>query len=115
MQYLSDEIIIGETFQRNIDWKDEDGNAVDLTGYTAIFQLINGCGVIFSNSSEDIPTAVTVNSDSIDIILYDATTQCFNPGAVSAYLQVTSPDGITTTYLFENIPYEIKAGIINVE
>lgn len=58
------EILQGETFEKRITWKDQSGNVVDLSGYSAKMQIRN-------SKSQTAPLIVELSTTNGKIVIVD--------------------------------------------
>lgn len=91
---LDDEpIIIGDDWSRIWRWKDDDGTAINVTGYTGTFELFNGDSSIHSGS---LTISDAVNGE-FTFAIEDAVTATFDESEYWYRVRVTSPAGVVTT------------------
>lgn len=97
---------IGDSFTHTVTWQNASGTAVDLTGYTAKFQVRETKGAASPDINLSIGSGLTVSATTGQITitvdptttaaLADATTRDYN-GFYE--LQVTSSGGAVTTLM----------------
>jgi hypothetical protein len=79
----------GATFEKTVTWKDSDGNAVDLTGYTARMQI--------RRSKSSTTTILSITTD-------DAITL----GGTAGTVAISIPAATTATFTFRRAVYDLE-------
>jgi len=88
----------GDTYMLTLNYKDENGVAVNLTGYTFEWKVAVGASVnTYTGSPEVISTTPT--SGSVQLTLSAAETAAFLTSTGRHWFRITSPGGIKATLL----------------
>lgn len=95
----TDPPIIGDDWSRLWRWKNDDGTAIDVTGYTGTFELFDGQ---FSIHSGSLTVSDAVNGE-FSYLIDDAATATFCPGEYWYRARVTSPGGVVTTIIRKRV------------
>lgn len=95
------EIIQGDTFALDVIYKDADGDVVNLSGHTAVFQVRDTPGGKYVCASATIGNGITITplAGKISVQLNPADTRKFTLPKAAYQLQVTSPSGIKETLI----------------
>lgn len=88
----------GDTFQITIAYKDENGVAVNLTGYTFEWFVSVGSVVNTYTTSPEVVSAVPA-SGSVALLLSSTQTGLFTTSKGRFWFRITSPSGIRVTLL----------------
>lgn len=91
-------IVQGETWTRVIDWKDSDGDLVDLTGYSARLQFRRGSALVLELASGD---GITLGgtAGTITLTIDAEATADLEAGTLDFDLFLTSGSGVVTRIL----------------
>ena len=92
------------TFKQRITWKDKNGAAINLTGYSARMQIKNPDGVVvvdLSNQNNKIKLGGVTGT--IDLLLSVAETTVLQPTPLLYDLKLIEPDGTAHRKMQGNI------------
>lgn len=91
----------GATFSRNLHWKDVNGNAIDITGYTARMQVRQKYTSSTTVLNLVSPTDITLggNSGTIVVTASATATAAITAGEYVYDLEMVSSAGIVTRLL----------------
>ena len=99
-------IYAGDDWQRTIAITDEGGAPLDLTGYTARWQLRAYPGAPTAALSLATDSGIAIDGVTLTISISGEVTAQLTAGSYYHDLELTTPEGAVTTYL---------AGIISVQ
>lgn len=86
----------GAVFRRVLTWKDDDGNAINLTGYSAVMQIREtkeSETVIHELTSEDGGITITPATGKLALFISAADTEDFDFGSAYYDLELDPGDG----------------------
>jgi hypothetical protein len=94
----------GDTFIRDFAFTDADGNPIDLTGYSVRLQLRESVRSSSATLDAATPNEITITGAGNNVlsVLIDAETMEIPARKYVWDLQLTTPGGVVTTYLFGN-------------
>jgi hypothetical protein len=95
-------VIEGDTFSVPVTWKDSNGNAYDITGYSAAMDIkkqIGGTVVQALTTADSTITIATGTDGVLDLLLSAAQTDAITADTYIYDLEVTSGAGVVTTLL----------------
>jgi hypothetical protein len=95
------DIIQGDSFVLDVIYKDAQGNIVNLSGHTAVFQVRDTPGGKFLCASATTGNGITITplQGKINVQLGPVDTSRFTLPKAAYQLQVTSPSGLKETLL----------------
>lgn len=91
----------GDTWTRTITWTEDDGTAIDLTGYTVSFVIGRGFNddTATEYTQADSEVSVSAADGEVTITLSPAQTRALTKRVYQYELTVTSAGGVATTIL----------------
>ena len=91
-------VIQGDTFSLNVPYKDPSGSAINLSGYSAIFEVRDKPGGKIICATASVGDGITITSASglIDIFLSSAKTNNFTVPRAAYQFQISSASTKTT-------------------
>ena len=104
----------GDSFQLQLEYKDENGDSINLSGYTIQMEVKDQPGGVITSATCSLGDGITVSNPSTGIISINISptkTKNFNYPRASYQLQITSPGNIKTTLL--QGWFLVNAGVIN--
>lgn len=122
MQEVNYRVIQGDNFQLSVTYKDPSGSPINLTGYSALFEVRDKPGgKILSASARYVPALVpnpeiidgiTIDqvNGKLDIDISSSKTKNFNLPKSAYQLQITNSSGTKTTLL--SGWFDVQAGVI---
>lgn len=91
----------GDTVERTFTWKDEDGVAINISGYTVRFQIF-GTAIDYSNGNQYLD--IDASNGAIEVTIPPTVTDDYE-GKFSWSLVVTAPDTTVTTLLVGTVTF----------
>ena len=96
----------GATFSEQIEWKDENGVAIDLTGYTARLHMretLEAPIPFLTLTTENGGIALGGTAGTVDLLVSAAATSAIAATSGVYDLELVAGDGVTVTRLLEGL------------
>lgn len=96
----------GATFAEQIAWKDENGTAIDLTGFTARMHMretVDSATPFLTLTTENGGIALGGATGTVDLLASAAATSVISASAGVYDLELVAGDGVTVTRLLEGL------------
>ena len=119
MKEVNYNIVQGDSFLLSLTYKDPNGNAIDLTGASALFEVkdMPGGRILCATASGLASASVndgisfTASAGQINLNITPAKTQLFNYPRAAYQLQLTQANGVRSTLLTGW--FIVNAGVID--
>ena len=96
----------GATFSEQIEWKDENGVAIDLTGFTARMHMrdtLEATTPFLTLTTENGGIALGGAAGTVDLLASAAATSAISATSGVYDLELVAGDGVTVTRLLEGL------------
>jgi hypothetical protein len=96
----------GATFVEQIEWKDENGTAIDLTGFTARMHMrdaVDAATPFLTLTTENGGITLGGVAGTVDLLATAAVTSAITATAGVYDLELIAGDGVTVTRLLEGL------------
>jgi hypothetical protein len=96
----------GATFSEQIEWKDENGVAIDLTGFTARMHMrdtLEATTPFLTLTTENGGIALGGTAGTVDLLASAAATSAISATSGVYDLELVAGDGVTVTRLLEGL------------
>lgn len=96
----------GATFSEQIEWKDENGVAIDLTGFTARMHMrdtLEATTPFLTLTTENGGIALGGAAGTVDLLASAAATSSISATSDVYDLELVAGDGVTVTRLLEGL------------
>lgn len=96
----------GATFSEQIQWKDENGVAIDLTGFTARMHMrdtLEATTPFLTLTTENGGIALGGTAGTVDLLASAAATSAISATSGVYDLELVAGDGVTVTRLLEGL------------
>lgn len=96
----------GATFSEQIEWKDENGVAIDLTGFTARIHMrdtLEATTPFLTLTTENGGIALGGTAGTVDLLASAAATSAISATSGVYDLELVAGDGVTVTRLLEGL------------
>jgi hypothetical protein len=98
----------GSHFAFSFIWKDEDGNTIDLTGYTAAMQArknYKSTDLILDLTTENGGIEIDEDADTVTVIVPDTMSSTIAEFGALYDLELISPEGLVTRVIEGRIKF----------
>jgi hypothetical protein len=96
----------GATFSEQIEWKDENGVAIDLTGFTARMHMrdtLEASTPFLTLTTENGGISLDGTAGTVDLLASAAATSAISATSGVYDLELVAGDGVTVTRLLEGL------------
>lgn len=93
---LNIQIYVGATFALTLTWLDGDGEPIDLTGYTAAMNVVNGQDIVISLSTANGRISLGGLAGTMQLTIPASATAPLQPATCDYDLLLTSQAGVVT-------------------